>query len=224
MPSARGDMSTSKGAIMTEALVPDEGAREEKPDNEGRPERRRGWLLPTLTGVGGLVVGVLIGMSGETEPEVVVETVTDTVEVEVEPADLADQRSEWTEKMGQLGVRETELDEREEMLTVLQEGLEAREAELDERAAELDQIEDEIAAGTFPGNGTFLVGTDIEPGQYRNSGTGSLGMCYWARLSGTSGDFGEIIANGLTEGQTVVTIRESDVAFETQSCGEWTRV
>lgn len=31
-------------------------------------------------------------------------------------------------------------------------------------------------------------------------------------------------ANGLTEGQTVVTIPDSDVAFETQSCGEWTKV
>lgn len=215
---------------MTEPLVPSNDTAQQPTGGEGRPGLKR-WVLPTVTGVGGLILGVLIGVTGETQPEVIVETVTETVEVEVEPVDLAEQRSEMAEKVDELGVREAELDEheadlddREEMLTALQEGLEAREAELDERAAELDQVEEEIAAGAFPGNGTFLVGVDIEPGQYRNSGTGSLGMCYWARLSGTSGEFAEIIANGLTEGQTVVTIRQSDIAFETQSCGEWTRV
>lgn len=174
----------------------------------------RAWVLPAAAGVGGLVLGVVIGVSvalaEEPEPEVVVETVTETVEVEIEPADVAEQRSELSGRMDELDARAAELGDRD--------------AELDERAADLVQVEEERAAGTFPGDGTFLVGTDIESGQYRNSGTGSLGMCYWARLSGTSGDFDELITNGLTEGQTVVTIRDSDVAFETQSCGEWTRV
>jgi hypothetical protein len=189
-----------------------------------------GWMVPTAAGVGGLlaglVLGVGIGFADEPEPEVVVETVTETVEVEVEvePDDVAEQRSELADRTDELDDREAELAEREEVLAAAEEGLEVREAELDERAADLDQVEEVRAAGTFPGSGTFLVGSDIEPGQYRNADTGNLGMCYWARLSGTSGDFDEIIANGLTEGQTVVTIRESDVAFETQSCGEWTKV
>ena len=70
------------------------------------------------------------------------------------------------------------------------------------------------------GDGTWMVGTDIEAGVYRNDG-GSL--CYWERLSGLSGELGDIIANGLPEGQAVVEIAGSDTAFSSQGCGTWTR-
>jgi hypothetical protein len=67
-------------------------------------------------------------------------------------------------------------------------------------------------------NGIWLVGTDIKPGTYRATGHGG---CYWARLSNLSGS--GIIANGLGANQ-IVTISSSDKAFETQDCGDWTRV
>lgn len=67
-------------------------------------------------------------------------------------------------------------------------------------------------------NGIWLVGTDIKPGTYRATGHGG---CYWARLSNLSGS--GIIANGLGANQ-IVTISASDKAFETQDCGDWTRV
>lgn len=69
-------------------------------------------------------------------------------------------------------------------------------------------------------NGTWRIGQDIAPGTYRTAGDGS---CYWARLSGTSGDFEDIIANGNTDGPEVVTIEPSDVAFKSSGCGSpWT--
>jgi hypothetical protein len=71
------------------------------------------------------------------------------------------------------------------------------------------------------GDGTFLVGSDIVPGTYRNRNGGD---CYWARLSGTSGDFSQILANNNTSGQAIVTILPSDKAFSVERCGEWTRV
>jgi hypothetical protein len=71
------------------------------------------------------------------------------------------------------------------------------------------------------GDGIWLVGSDIQPGTYRNE---NGGQCYWARLSGTSGTFGDIIANGNSSGQVVVTISPSDKAFETQRCGTWVKV
>lgn len=74
------------------------------------------------------------------------------------------------------------------------------------------------AGATISGDGTFLVGADIEPGTYRTAGTDT---CYWARLSGTLGSFDEIIANNFGAGQQVVTIDASDVAFETTRCGTW---
>ena len=77
------------------------------------------------------------------------------------------------------------------------------------------------AGAMIPGDGTYLVGTDIEPGTYRAAGADS---CYWARLSGTTGDLDEIIVNDFGSGQMVVTIAESDVAFETARCGTWEKV
>lgn len=73
----------------------------------------------------------------------------------------------------------------------------------------------------FGGDGTYLVGTDIKAGTYRGSGSG---QCYWARLSGLSGGFNDIIANGNSAGQVVVTISRSDKGFTTQACGSWSRV
>lgn len=87
-------------------------------------------------------------------------------------------------------------------------------ADLDRRAAELGQ---EIAAQgglrSF-GSGTHLVGVDIQPGTYRSDSP----YCYWARLRDTTGSSDSIIANGIAEGPTTVTIAPDDNAFETNGC------
>jgi hypothetical protein len=67
----------------------------------------------------------------------------------------------------------------------------------------------------------YLVNIDIAPGTWRNEG--STG-CYWARLTGFTGDMGEIIANGLADEQQIVTISSSDAGFEAKDCGTWTKV
>jgi hypothetical protein len=69
------------------------------------------------------------------------------------------------------------------------------------------------------GEGTYIVGTDIEPGTYRNSGSSG---CYFARLSDFTGGLNSIIANGNTDDPTVVTIKPTDAGFESQACGTWT--
>ncbi len=132
--------------------------------------------------------------------------------IEVDPAE---------ETLAEIADREAALDEREATLDQREEALDARTAELNEREEALGTAELEIEEGTIPGTGLFLVGEDVQPGTYRGDGSG--GMCYWARLSGTSGELGDVIANGLPDGPTVVTIRESDVAFETQGCADWVR-
>lgn len=71
------------------------------------------------------------------------------------------------------------------------------------------------------GDGTWVVGQDIKPGTYRNSDGGE---CYWARLKGLTGDFSELLANGNTAGQAVVTIKPTDKGFQTERCGSWSRV
>lgn len=90
-----------------------------------------------------------------------------------------------------------------------------------ESAAEEPAASTSGSAGTF-GSGPQLVGSDIQPGTYRNSD--SSNMCYWERLSGHSGEIDDIIANELTESQSVVTIAPTDVAFSSTDCGTWTLV
>lgn len=70
------------------------------------------------------------------------------------------------------------------------------------------------------GDGTQLVGADIQPGTYRTRE--ATEGCYWERLSGLGGTPDEIIANDFTNGVSVVTIAASDTAFSSENCGEWT--
>jgi hypothetical protein len=99
------------------------------------------------------------------------------------------------------------------------EDLDDREAELEARAEDLDVTEERVAATTF-GNGIHVVGDDIEPGTYRNDGGSN---CYWARLSGLSGSFDDLVANGLPDGPTTVEISAGDVGFESSGCSDWVR-
>ena len=67
-------------------------------------------------------------------------------------------------------------------------------------------------------DGTYIVTTDIKPGTYRNSGGDT---CYWARLKGFGGTLGEVIANHISNGATVVTIKSTDKGFKSSGCGTW---
>ncbi len=65
--------------------------------------------------------------------------------------------------------------------------------------------------------GMYIVGRDIEPGTYRGeAGTDVRDSCYWARLSGASGEFSDLIANDNARGQYFVTVQESDFALYTR--------
>jgi hypothetical protein len=70
-------------------------------------------------------------------------------------------------------------------------------------------------------DGTYRVGVDIVPGTYQEVTV--TGECYWARFSGFSGEFGDIIANSFN-GQSIVTIAATDAGFSSQNCGSWTKV
>ena len=69
-------------------------------------------------------------------------------------------------------------------------------------------------------HGTSRVGVDIVAGTYRTEGTDS---CYWARLSGFTGEFSDILANGNPRGPAIVTILASDAGFTSRRCGTWIR-
>jgi hypothetical protein len=75
-----------------------------------------------------------------------------------------------------------------------------------------------VPGTTIPGDGTYRVGVDIQPGVYTSQG-GST--CYWARLAGLSGSSDDVIANNLQSGPQVVQIAPTDAAFTTSRCGTW---
>ncbi|MGH8791205.1 MAG: hypothetical protein ACRDXX_00965 [Stackebrandtia sp.] len=73
------------------------------------------------------------------------------------------------------------------------------------------------------GDGTYMVGDDIEAGDYTATVPDDSTMCYWERLSGASGEFEDIIANDIADAgeQVRVTIEDGDEAFSTSGCGAW---
>ncbi len=70
-------------------------------------------------------------------------------------------------------------------------------------------------------DGTFIVGVDLPAGTYRSDGGPT---CYWARLSGFTGESTDIIANDNPAGPAVVTIEPTDIGFQSKTCGLWTEV
>lgn len=84
--------------------------------------------------------------------------------------------------------------------------------------------ETEPESGGTISDGVHLVGDDIDPGTWRTDGPGPdslAGMCYWARLSDTSGELDGIIANQNIQGSGVVSVSDSDVALELSGGCEW---
>jgi hypothetical protein len=78
-----------------------------------------------------------------------------------------------------------------------------------------------ITLSTNFGDGDYIVGTDIQPGTYKNSGQQG---CYYARLSGFGHTVDDVIANDNTDNVAIVTIAPTDKGFEATRCGTWTKV
>lgn len=80
----------------------------------------------------------------------------------------------------------------------------------------------DVAAASFPG-GIYEVGTTlghIAPGKYRTEASSG----YWARLRAMDGETSSIIANGMVNGPTVLTVKPTDVAVQFDGPAIWNRV
>ncbi|MEU0403438.1 hypothetical protein ABZ318_25030 [Streptomyces sp. NPDC006197] len=76
-----------------------------------------------------------------------------------------------------------------------------------------------------PASNGIRGGREVRPGTYRSAGPAEGGgSCYWARLRGTTGNDGEIIANGAGKSQATVTVLDTDKAFQTTGCQTWKRL
>lgn len=75
------------------------------------------------------------------------------------------------------------------------------------------------AAVTF-GDGIHKIGSSLPAGIYRTRANAP--GCYWERLSGLSGAFSDVIANGFSDFHQVVAVAATDVGFNSEGCGTWT--
>jgi hypothetical protein len=76
------------------------------------------------------------------------------------------------------------------------------------------------AKPAFKGDGTFQVGSDIQPGTYRTS-ENSDGLCYWERSKDAKGEVDSILANDNVTGSSYVTIKKTDKIFKSTDCKDW---
>lgn len=104
-----------------------------------------------------------------------------------------------------------------------------RNAALDQRSKDLDAREQQLAGreaavarveASQIGDGIYQVGVDMEPGRYHTDG--SIGGCYIAMLSGSSGSFDEIINNDNFEGPATIDVHSA--FFKSSGGCTWTKV
>ena len=83
-----------------------------------------------------------------------------------------------------------------------------------------DDLTPVVTLGQPFGDGTYIVGIDIEPGRYR--ATSPNGQCKWTRLRGFAGGT-SLSEDVITYGSSaVVTIAATDAGFVSRGCGAWT--
>jgi hypothetical protein len=197
------------------------------PDQSASPKKRTGrrrWLTP-LAVVVAFILGVTIGLFP-----------ADQSELEDAQATIATLRGDFDAAEQEVADRLEELQSKQNELSAVREegsGLAEEVARLEDRVAELEskladaREEAQATAPPKPGpkriitDGVWKVGEEIAPGTYRAPRGGG---CYWARLSGFSGDLDDIIANGGFSRNQTITIASSDAGFETNGCGDWTRI
>ena len=71
------------------------------------------------------------------------------------------------------------------------------------------------------GPGLWAVGSQVQPGTWMTS---NVSFCYWKRLSGFDGSYGDTIESAIVDGNVIVEISSSDAGFSSNDdCGTWTR-
>jgi uncharacterized protein YlxW (UPF0749 family) len=105
----------------------------------------------------------------------------------------------------------------ETALAALEAAVAAREAAVKVREDTAAAAAAVVASNSFAGDGVYIVGKDIQAGQYKSAGGAA---CYWARQDTSGGT----IDNYIGSGPAVVTVRRSDTTLEVSGCEPFTKV
>jgi hypothetical protein len=88
----------------------------------------------------------------------------------------------------------------------------------------------------IPGNGVFVVGTELAPGLYHTRGSGSTfgvwinnvptqdSMCSWFTYSTPDAAKDHVLQTNTSVGPMYANINTGVKAFESHNCQDWTRI
>jgi hypothetical protein len=143
-----------------------------------------------------------------------------TVEIERDAAlsSYASLKGKYDTLQGSITGRESTVSAREAEVSKADAAVKAAEAAVKKREDAITGAEKAKAANTI-GDGTWTVGSDIEPGTYRAAAAvGST--CYWGIYrSGSNG--GDIIENDIPGGGRPVVTLSPGQDFNSTRCGKW---
>lgn len=195
-----------------------------KSENMGLRWYKSRWLLAVTALILGLFI--VIGVEAATISEANDRATAAQNELTTAQSDLSAARSEAKAATDVLSAAQSDAKTAKDALSAAQAGLAARKTTLDAAAAAVAAREAKVGAAekaaqanTFAGDGTYLVGTDVQPGTYKADASPG---CYWARLK--SLDTSDIIDNQNPDGPVVLQILSTDKAVEVARCAEFHKV
>jgi hypothetical protein len=157
------------------------------------PHRRPRWLVPVITGVGGLLVGSLAAGGGASPTAAPASTVTATPTAA--PAPTA---------------------------TVTAPPVTATVTAKPAPAPTATRTVKVTPAPTAAfGEGVYLVGVDVKPGRYRTTTSVTGQDCYWEIDRAPGSD--DIVQNDNPAGGRPLVVLRSGQQFSSERCGDWGR-
>ena len=199
------------------------GPAGEQPTPAAKPRRKKRILLAGAAVVlfaGGAAVGTVLPDPKTSEAYTSLADEKSTVEIERDAAlsSYASLKGKYDTLQGSITGRESTVSAREAEVSKGDAAVKAAEAAVKKREDAVTGAEKAKAANTI-GDGTWTVGSDIEPGTYRAAAAvGST--CYWGIYrSGSNG--GDIIENDIPGGGRPVVTLSPGQDFNSTRCGKW---
>jgi len=210
------------------AAVPDDEPIEDSNTEDATPEasiaspaRRISLRTLLIAGLGALILGIAIGVAVGDPPGSVDKLNTAEALLKSRANKIQFLQSKVDDRDARASAMQAKINDYQAGIADIEaqkSTLAQKEAELAEREKAVSSAETRIAANTFPGEGIYIVGTDVQPGRYRSDGGSG---CYWARMNANGDD---IIDNDISDGPTVVTIQPTDGIIKVSRCGPFTKV
>lgn len=185
--------------------------------NKGKGPARVTWYWAAggavLLLVGGMVIGAALPDPTKSKEYLALQSQKDGVS-----ADLAKLQSRYNTLNSSISGRETTISTKESAVTVRESAVKAAEDNVKKREEAVTAAEKTKAANTVR-EGTWTVGTDIEPGTYRTT-SDVTGSCYWG-IYRTGSNGADIVDNDIVTGGRPSVTLSAGQDFKSSRCGSW---